>query len=240
MPVPFLAAAALPALVPSAAGIGAAASAAAGIGAGAAAAGGVAAGAGGLFSAANIGSTLAGIGSLTGGVGSLASSMGGGGIQTGAGDFASLYTSQLAPGQARLTLAGQELMQTLAPYIRSLQMETNVQGQQAYDQFNQAISKEQTQAGLQAGIASSIASSYLGNRDLANKAKTSVELLGPEAASKALNTYTTAIGTLQNTALAGETNLLQPTVQAQAQAGLTAQQARNDLASNISKTNLDI
>lgn len=128
----------------------------------------------------------------------------------------------------------------MAPYIRSLNLTTNIQGQQAYDQFNQAINKEQMQSGLQAGIASQYASNVLGNQDLAAKARTSTELLGPETAAKLTGMYAQSVTQLQNTGLQGETTLLSPTAQAQATAGLQANLARNQLASDIAKTNLNI
>lgn len=186
------------------------------------------------------GSFLGNVGAAAGGISALGGLFGMGGGGGGGADYSSLYASQLAPGQTRLSIAGQELAALMAPYVRSMQFETNIQGQQAYDQFNQAISKEATQAGLQAGIASTIASSALGNQDLRNKALMATEMLGPESAAKALQQYTSAVSTLQNTALTGETNLLQPTAQAQAQAGLQANMMRNQLASDIAKTNLDI
>lgn len=220
MPIPFAAAAAMPLL----AGGG-------GLTAGAAGA----AGAAGMFS--GLGGALAGGGMALGGLGSMIGGLTGGGSQ---GDFSSLYAAQLSPGQTRLSIAGQELAQMMAPYVRGLNLATNFQGQQAYDQFNQAINKEQMQSGLQAGIASQYASNVLGNEDLAAKARTSTELLGPETASKLTNLYAQGVSQLQNTGLQSETTLLNPTVQAQATAGLQANLARNQLASDIAKTNLNI
>jgi hypothetical protein len=93
---------------------------------------------------------------------------------------------------------------------------------------------------LQAGLASQYASNVLGLQDSAAKAKMSMELLGGETAASLAKQYATNVGELQKTALAGETSLLQPTAQAQAQAGLEAARTRNQLATDISKTNLDI
>lgn len=191
----------------------------------------------GMFS--GTGGILAGAGMALGGIGSAIGGIfgGGGGGQA---DYSALYASQLSPGQTRLSIAGQELAQMMAPYIRTLNLATNIQGQQAYDQFNQAINKEQMQSGLQAGIASQYASNVLGNQDLAAKARTSTELLGPETAAKLTGLYAQSVSQLQNTGLVGETTLLEPTAKAQATAGLQANLARNQLASDIAKTNLNI
>lgn len=215
MPIPFAAAAAMPLLA----------------GGGAAAAGTAAAGAG-------LGSILAGGGAALGGIGSVVGAVRGGGAS--AADYSALYASELAPGQTRLSIAGQELAQMMAPYIRSLNFQTNVLGQQAYDQFSQSVEKERMAAGLRAGEASAYASSVIGNQDLAAKARTSTELLGPETAANLTKLYAQGVSDLQKTGLAGETTLLNPTAQAQATAGLQANLARNQLASDISKTNLDI
>lgn len=187
---------------------------------------------------AGIGAVLGGAGTALGGIGSVVGAFRGGGGSSA--DYSSLYASALAPGQTRLSIASQELAQMMAPYIRNLNLQTNIQGQQAYDQFSQAINKEQMQAGLQAGIASQYASSVIGNQDLAAKARTSTELLGPETAANLTKLYAQGVSDLQKTGLAGETTLLNPTAQAQATAGLQANLARNQLASDISKTNLDI
>jgi hypothetical protein len=187
---------------------------------------------------AGIGAVLGGAGTALGGIGSVVGAFRGGGAP--AADYSALYASELAPGQTRISIAGQELAQMMAPYIRALNFQTNVLGQQAYDQFSQAISKEQMQSGLQAGIASQYASSVIGNQDLAAKARTSTELLGPETAANLTKLYAQGVSDLQKTGLVGETTLLNPTAQAQATAGLQANLARNQLASDISKTNLDI
>lgn len=191
----------------------------------------------GMFS--GTGGVLAGAGMALGGLGSAIGGIfgGGGGGQA---DYSALYAAQLSPGQTRLSLAGQELAQMMAPYIRSLNLTTNIQGQQAYDQFNLATEKERMKSGLEAGVASQYASNVLGNQDLAAKARTSTELLGPETASKLTNLYAQSVSQLQNTGLQGETTLLNPTVQAQATAGLQANLARNQLASDIAKTNMNI
>ena len=194
--------------------------------------GGAAAGAG------SFGSLLAGGGSFLTGVGGIASLFGGGGrSQT---DYASLYSSQLAPGQTGLNIAGQELGALMAPYISGLQGQLQFGAQTAYDQFQQASTRDTTQGALQAGIASQYASNVLDLQSKTGSAKLATELLGPETASNLAKTYASTVGDLQKTTLAGQTSLLQPAAQAQAQAALDAAQTRNKVVRDISSTNLDI
>lgn len=182
-----------------------------------------------------IGPILGGIGALAGGVGSLFG--GGGRSQT---DYASLYASQLAPGVTGLSIAGQELGALMAPYISGLLGQLEFGGQTSLKQFEQAATRDTTQGALQAGIASQYASSVQDLEAKKGAAKLATELLGPETASSLAKTYASTVGDLQKTALAGQTSLLQPGVQAQAQATLDAAQTRNKMVGDISRTNLDI
>lgn len=177
------------------------------------------------------------IGSVLGGAGSLFGAIKGGGDQT---DYASLYSTQLAPGNTALTIAGQELAALMAPYTGTEAAQTKVLGQQAYDQFTQAANKEQTQAGLQAGIASQYASNVLGLQDLQGKAKLSTEMLGPEVAASLAKQYGEAAQSLQEKTLTGETSLLNPTAQGLAQAGLSAQTSKNKQVNDLMSSNLRI
>jgi hypothetical protein len=177
------------------------------------------------------------IGSALGGAGSLFGAIRGGADQT---DYASLYSTQLAPGNTGLTIAGQELAALMAPYTGTEAAQTKVLGQQAYDQFTQAANKEQTQAGLQAGIASQYASSVLGLQDLQGKSKLATEMMGPEVASALAKQYGEAVQSLQEKTLTGETSLLSPTAQGLAQAGLSAQTAKNKQVNDLMSSNLRI
>jgi hypothetical protein len=176
------------------------------------------------------------IGSVLGGAGSLLGAAKGG--QTP--DYASLYATQLVPGNTGLTVAGNELAALMAPYTGTEAAQTKVLGQQAYDQFTQAVQKEQTQAGLQAGIASQYASNAIGLQDLSNKAKLSTEMMGPEVASALAKQYGEAVQSLQEKTLTGETSLLAPAAQAFAQAGLSAQTAKNKQVNDLMSSNLRI
>jgi hypothetical protein len=182
-----------------------------------------------------IGPILGGIGALAGGVGSLFG--GGGRSQT---DYASLYAAQLAPGVTGLNIAGQELGALMAPYISGLQGQLQFGAQTSYDQFQQASNRDTTQGALQAGIASQYASNVLDLQSKTGSAKLATELLGPETAASLAKTYASTVGDLQKTSLVGQTSLLQPGAQAQAQATLDAAQTRNKMVSDISRTNLDI
>ena len=177
------------------------------------------------------------IGSALGGAGSLFGAIKGGGQIP---DFASLYSTQLVPGNTRLTIAGNELAALMAPYTGTEAAQTKVLGQQAYDQFTQAATKEQTQAGLQAGIASQYASSVLGLQDLQGKSRLATEMMGPEVASALAKQYGEAVQSLQEKTLTGETALLNPASQALASAGLSAQQAKNKQVNDLTSSNLRI
>jgi len=211
MPVPFASALAMPLLTSG---------------------GGAAAGAGGL------GSILAGGGSFLTGAASIGSLFGGGGRSQV--DFNSLYAPQLAPGQTGLNIAGQELGALMAPYVSFQLAQGQLGAQTSYDQFKQASNRDTTQGALQAGIASQYANLAMGLQEKTALSKISTELLGPETAASLAKTYASTVGDLQKTALAGQTSLLQPGAQAQAQATLDAAQTRNKMVSDISRTNLDI
>ncbi len=193
--------------------------------------GGAAAGGGTAGLLGGIGAAAGGLGSLFGGI------FGGGRSQT---DYSSLYASQLAPGQTGLTIAGQELGALMAPYVAGLQGQLQFGAQTSYDQFQQASTRDTTQGALQAGIASQYASNVMDLQSKTGSAKLATELLGPETAASLAKTYASTVGDLQKTALAGQTSLLQPGAQAQAQATLDAAQTRNKMVSDISRTNLDI
>jgi hypothetical protein len=190
------------------------------------------------FSGANIGNTLGGLGSFVGGVGSIFGGGGGGQLQTQ--DFASLYANALAPGTTRLNIAGQELGALMAPYISSLQGQLQFGAQTSYDQFQQASNRDTTQGALQAGIASQYASNVLDLQSKTGSAKLATELLGPETAASLAKTYASTVGDLQKTALAGQMNLLDPGVKAQAGAMLDAAQTRNKMVADVARTNQDI
>jgi hypothetical protein len=185
---------------------------------------------------ANVGSFLGGVGSFLPGVGSLIGSLTGANQQP---DYASLY-AQLAPGQSQITTQQYMLGAAMQPVSQAQGLLTQIYGQSAYDQFKNARDKDQTAAGMLAGIASQYSNAAIGAQDLTNKAKIATETLGLETASKMANTYATAAANLQNQILTGEQGMLLPTATATAAAGQTAQQAKNQLAANIGATNLDI
>ena len=188
-----------------------------------------------LITLAGLGSALGGLGTAAGGIGSLFGAMGGGG-QT---DYASLY-SQLAPGQTRLTTQQYITGATLQPWLTAENAQTQILGQSAYDQFKNALTKDQTAAGMLAGISSQYASSAIGLQDLAAKGRLAAETLGLETANDLAKSYATAASNLANTTLTGEAQTLLPTATAVANAGQTAQQGKNQLAASIGSANLDI
>jgi len=190
---------------------------------------------GGAFSGAAFGSTLGGIGSAIGGIGGLF------GPKEDRTDYSSLYAQQLAPGATALTIAGQELGALQAPYISTLLAKGQFGAQTAYDQFQQASTRDTTQAGLQAGIASQYASNVLDLQAKTGAAKLSAELaLGVEAPKDLAKTYASSVSDLAKTALAGQMTLLNPMVQAQAAATVDANNTRNKMVLNTQTTNLDI
>jgi hypothetical protein len=196
---------------------------------------GAATGAAGMFS--GLGGGLAAGGALLGGAGSLIGGLRGGADQS---DYASLYATQLLPGNTMLTQAGNELAQLAAMYGGSEAVKTNALANAAYDQYKIAAEKERSQSGLQAGIASQYASNVLGLETDRAKAKMSQELLAPETAAALTKQYATTAAALQDRVLQGETSLLTPTATALAQAGLSAQQTRNKQVSDLTTSNLRI
>lgn len=189
-----------------------------------------------LAGLSSVGTFLGGVGTAAGGIGGLFGALGGGGDQP---DYASLY-AQLAPGQTSLTMQQYLAGAYLQPWVQGMGAETTIRGQSAYDQFKNSLNKDQTAAGMLAGISSQYASSAIGLQDLAAKGRLAAETLGLETANDLAKTYATAAYNLSNTALAGEAQSLLPTAQATAAAGQAAQLGRNQLASNIGSTNLDI
>ena len=188
------------------------------------------------FPLAGLGTFLGGVGSAAGGIGSLFGALGGGGGQP---DYATLY-SQLAPGQTLLSMQQYLMGAQLQPWIQGLGAETTIRGQSAYDQFKNSLNKDQTAAGMLAGISSQYASSAIGLQDLAAKGCLAAETLGLETANDLAKTYATAAYNLANTSLLGEAQTLLPTAQATAAAGQAAQLGKNQLASNIASANLNI
>ena len=188
------------------------------------------------FPLAGLGTFLGGVGSAAGGIGSLFGALGGGGGQP---DYATLY-SQLAPGQTLLSMQQYLMGAQLQPWIQGLGAETTIRGQSAYDQFKNSLNKDQTAAGMLAGISSQYASSAIGLQDLAAKGRLAAETLGLETANDLAKTYATAAYNLANTSLLGEAQTLLPTAQATAAAGQAAQLGKNQLATNIASANLNI
>lgn len=213
MPLPFAAALAMPSLI-----------------GGGAAAGGA--------SLAGIGSLLGGLGSAAGGIGSVIGALGGGG-GTGQADFASIY-SQLAPGQTALTTQQYELGARMQPLIQAEGLLSKLYGESAWRQFTDASEKDKTAAGTLAGIASQYASNALGAQNKAITSNIAQETLGYETAANLAKTYATAASNLKTQELTGLQSLLAPTTTALASAGQTAQQGKNQLASNVGATNLAI
>jgi hypothetical protein len=177
-------------------------------------------------------------GTLAGGAGSLFGAIRGG--QQPAGDFASLYAAQLAPGNVALTTAAQQLAALTGPYIQGLNTNTQLQASQALGQFNQAAYKDQANTDLLAGLAGAYQSALIGNEDFAAKAKTSTELLGPTTAANLTNLFGTAAGTIQNTVLGGESSAMNSITQGQVAQGLNAANLRNQVADKLASTNLNI
>lgn len=200
------------------------------------------AGGGGAAAAGGLGTAglLAGGGMALSGLGSVIGATQGGGTQAPMYDYASLYQSQLLPGNTLLTSAATELAQLMAPYVGTEAAQTRVLGQAAYDQFDVAKQKEQTLSGLQAGIASQLASSAISLGDLSKKAQIATEMLGPETSSALTRQYAQGVQELATEGLKGQTTLLTPAATALATMATEAQRASNKLAGDIASTNLDI
>lgn len=184
---------------------------------------------------ANLGSLFGGIGTAAGGIGSLIGAFGAGNQP----DYPSLY-AQLAPGATQMGVQQTLMGAYLQPWVQAMGAETTIRGQSAYDQFKNALNKDQTAAGMLAGISSQYASSAIGLQDLGAKGRLATETLGVETAKNLADTYATAASNLASSALTGEYQTLLPTAQAVASAGQTAQQGKNQLAASIGATNLDI
>ena len=148
--------------------------------------------------------------------------------------------AQLAPGQTVLTTQQYELGARLQPVLQAQSLLSKIYGESAWRQFTDASDKDKTAAGMLAGITSQYANSAIGAQDKANLSKIAAETLGFENAAKIANTYASAAAALKQQELTGLQALLAPTSQALASAGQTAQQGKNQLASNIGATNLEI
>lgn len=195
---------------------------------------------------AGLGAFLGQAGSFAGGIGAAAGGLsmlfggGGGGASTyGGADLASLYP-ELAYGQLKTTYGMQRASGREQAILQALGGQNQLLTQSAYDQYKNALNKDQTAAGMMAGIASQYANSAIGLRDLAGKARVGMEVLGAETSADLAKTYSTAAANLQNQILTGEAGLLAPTAQATAQAGLGAMTGKNLQAQKISETNLGI
>ena len=188
---------------------------------------------------------LSAVGTFAGGAGSLAGALGLGGGGPSAGtptgaDYLSLYATQLAPGNTRLTIAAQQLAALTGPYIQGLNTSTALQGSQALGQFNQAAFQAENLTKLYTGVATGYANAGIGNEDLTAKYKTATEFLGPSAAADLTSKYADAASAFQARVLEGESSALNKVTEGQVLAGINASEERNRLASNIANTNLDI
>ena len=193
-----------------------------------------------LAALANFGTFLGGAGAAAGGIGSLFGALGGGRTQQPSLDDQATLYAQLAAGQVPLTMQQYRYGAMLQPWLQAEGAETQIAGQSAYDQFKNALQKDQTAAGQLAGIASQYASSAIGLQDLAGKGRLAAETLGIETAGNMAKNYATAASNLATGTLSGEAGLLNPTGASLAAAGQTAQQGKNLLATNIGSTNLGI
>ena len=179
------------------------------------------------------------IGSLAGGAGSLIGAIRGGGGAP-AGDYASLYATQLAPGNVALTTAAQQLAAFTAPYLQGLNTNTALQASQALGQFNQAAYKDQLTSDLWAGVAGLSQAGIIGNEDLAAKYKTATEFLGPSTAANLTNLFGQTAGALQQEVLKGESGAMNTITAGQVQQGLNAANLRNQTVARLADTNMDI
>jgi hypothetical protein len=184
-------------------------------------------------------SAIAAGGTLLGGAGSLFGALSGGGGAP-AGDYASLYATQLAPGNVALTAAAQQLAALTGPFTQALNTNTALQASQALGQFNQAAYKDQTNTDLLAGVAGLYQSSLIGNEDLAAKYKTATEFLGPSTAANLTNLFGQTTGAIQNEVLKGESSAMNAITQGQVAQGMRASDIRNQTAAQLASTNMDI
>jgi hypothetical protein len=177
-------------------------------------------------------------GTLLGGAGSLIGAVRGGGAP--AGDYASLYATQLAPGNVALTTAAQQLAALTGPYVQGLNSNTSLQASQSLGQFNQAAYKDQATTDLLSGLAGAYQSALIGNEDLAAKYKTATEFLGPSTAANLTNLFGQTAGALQGEVLKGESSALNTVTQGQVAQGLEAANLRNRSVAQLASTNMDI
>lgn len=184
-------------------------------------------------------SAIGAFGSLAGGAGSLIGALGGGGGAP-AGDYASLYATQLAPGNVALTTAAQQLAALTGPYVQALNTNTALQASQALGQFNQAAYKDQTNTDLLAGVAGALQSSLIGNRGLAAQYKTATEFLGPSTAANLTNLFGQSAAAMQQEVLKGESSAMNTITAGQVQQGLNAANLRNQTVARLADTNMDI
>jgi hypothetical protein len=189
---------------------------------------------------AAFGTAATGAGAAATGIGSLISAFRGGGASTtGGADLASLYP-ELAYGQLPITVEQQKFGYNMQPVLQMQGLQNQILGQTAYNQYQNSLNKDQTAAGMLAGIASQYANNAVDLLTKGKQAQMGMEVLGAENASKIAQTYAAAAGTLQNQILTGESGMLTPTAQATAQAGLAAQTGKNEMARKIGETNLGI
>ena len=185
-------------------------------------------------------SAIAAGGTLLGGAGSLFGALGGGGGGAPAGDYASLYATQLAPGNVALTAAAQQLAALTGPYVQGLNSNTSLQASQSLGQFNQAAYKDQATTDLLSGLAGAYQSALIGNEDLAAKYKTATEFLGPSTAANLTNLFGQTAGALQQEVLRGESSAMNTVTQGQVAQGLEAANLRNRSVAELASTNMDI
>jgi len=184
-------------------------------------------------------SAVTAVGTLAGGAGSLiGAARGGGGAP--AGDYASLYATQLAPGNVALTTAAQQLAALTGSYVQGLNSNTALQASQSLGQFNQAAYKDQAVTDLLSGMAGAYQSALIGNEDLAAKYKTATEFLGPSTAANLTNLFGQTAGALQGEVLKGESSALNTVTQGQVAQGLQAANLRNESTARLASTNMDI
>ncbi len=199
----------------------------------------IAAAAGGAGAGAGLASTLGGLGMAAGGIGSLIGGITGGGSQP-AGDYASLYAAQLAPGQTALTLAAQQVGALMGPYLTGLNTATSIYGSNALTQLQSAYDKDKTLTASLGKAADLANAGIIGAETNAANYRTATEFLGPSTAANLANMYGQATAALQGKVLEGESSAANTVTQAQAQLGMAAADKRNQMVSNLQTTNLDI
>lgn len=183
--------------------------------------------------------TLTAIGTAATGAGSLFSAFSGGGQQP-AGDYASLYAAQLAPGQTALTLAAQQVAALMGPYIGGLNTATSIYGSNALTQLQGAYDREKALTDVYGKAATEANSAYTTALGTAANMRSATEFLGPSTAANLAGLYGQATAALQGKVLENEGNAANTVTQAQAMAGLNASDARNKMVSDLQGTNLDI